>query len=143
MSGNTRSHKVRKLFLDQIERGYSPSKAAKAAGENLRFFKDWKGDDQNFALDWEDATERGADRLEDVATKRAIRGSDSLLTTLLKARRPEKFREKSGSDVNIKVTNDFNNIDAELERKIARAVGQDQSGEAAPEGGATKSEAKN
>lgn len=141
MSGNTRSHKIRKLFLDQIERGYSPSRAAKAAGEHLRFFNEWKSDDSNFAQDWEDAIERGSDRLEDVATKRAIRGSDGLLTTMLKARRPEKFREKQG-EVNVKVQNDFGNIDEDLKRKIDRALKEDSSGADADKAGGTEPEAK-
>lgn len=124
---HVRSHKVRKLFLDVIERGYSESKAAKAAGESVRFFRDWAADDENFKRDWEDADNAGTDRLEDVATKRAIKTSDQLLTHMLRARRPHKHREKP-PELNVSVQNDFGSIDAELERKIARAIGPDQGG---------------
>lgn len=135
MPQGVRSTKTRKVFLDWLEKGYSPSKAAKKAGEHLRFFRKWKEDDPNFAEDWEDAIETGSDALEDVATLRAKRGSDGLLTTLLKARRPDKFREKT-NDVNVKINNVAANIDEELERKIAKALGEDPGGEAADPTGA-------
>lgn len=125
MSAGVRSHKVRKEFLDWIEKGFSPTKAAKKTGNSVAFFNKWRTEDVNFAKDWDEAYESGSDTLEDVATVRAKRGSDSLLTTLLKARRPEKFREKS--DINLKAQHDFGNIDEELERKIARALGQNPS----------------
>jgi len=120
-----KSYKTRKIFLDWLEKGFSPSKAAKKAGYSLRAFQAWKEADINFSQDWEDAFDAGSDTLEDVATLRAKRGSDGLLTTLLKARRPDKFREKQ-SDINVKVNNVSANIDAELERKIAKAIGEDQ-----------------
>jgi len=125
MSSGVRSHKVRKEFLDWIEKGFSPTKAAAKAEYPLKFFNSWREDDANFAADWDEAYESGSDTLEDVATVRAKRGSDSLLTTLLKARRPEKFRDKS--DINLKAQHDFGNIDETLERKIQKALGQDQS----------------
>ncbi len=125
MIQGVRSHKVRKEFLDWIQKGFSPTKAAKKTGNSVAFFNKWKAEDVNFARDWDEAYESGSDTLEDVATVRAKRGSDALLTTLLKARRPEKFREKS--DINLKAQHDFGNIDEELERKIARALGQNPS----------------
>jgi len=46
-----------------------------------------------FAQEWHDAWESGTDLLEDTAFERALAGSDTLLIFLLKARRPEVFRE--------------------------------------------------
>lgn len=46
-----------------------------------------------FAQDWEDAQEIGLNSLEDVANERARGDSDVLLMFLLKAHRPEKYRD--------------------------------------------------
>lgn len=46
-----------------------------------------------FAAEWDEAVDEGTDVLEDVAFRRAVDGSDRLLIFLLKARRPEKFRD--------------------------------------------------
>ena len=54
---------------------------------------DWREADEDFAKDWEDAVEAGTDALEDVAIERAKNSSDTMLIFMLKARRPEKFRE--------------------------------------------------
>lgn len=117
-----RSDKMRKLFLDTIEKGYSPAKAAKKAGETLRFFKKWREEDAYFAQDWDDAVETGIYDLEDCAVRRAKAGSDSLLTTLLKANNPEKYRERSSSEVKVDVKHGLDTIDHDLERKIAKAL---------------------
>lgn len=70
-----------------------------------------------FAAAWEEALQIGLDRLEDEAIRRAVDGneepvfyqgqqvgmvrkySDGLLTTLLKAHRPARYRERVGVDV--------------------------------------------
>jgi hypothetical protein len=86
-----RSHKKRKLFLDQLEVGSSENFAANAAGATLRAFRKWRDDDPNFKQDWEEALEAGTDYLEDVATDRAMKKSDPLMIMMLKARRPDKY----------------------------------------------------
>lgn len=61
---------------------------------------DWRGDDEEFAKDWEEAIETAADKLEQVAFRRAETGkSDRMLEILLKGHRP-KYRDKQliGSD---------------------------------------------
>lgn len=50
--------------------------------------------DPKFAAAWEQALEDAADSLEAEAVKRARAGSDTLLIFLLKAARPEKYRER-------------------------------------------------
>ena len=50
--------------------------------------------DPKFASLWDDALEDGLDLLEAVARRRAIEGSDTLLIFLLKANRPEKYRDR-------------------------------------------------
>lgn len=136
-----RSHKIRKLFLDQLELGWTESKAARAAGQPLRFFKKWRDEDPNFKQDWEDAESTGTDRLEDKATSRALKQSDQLLVHQLRARRPHKHREKP-PELSVSVNNDFASIDADLERKIARATAAYQSGAETPEGKPAKPQAE-
>lgn len=90
-----RSNKTRKKFLDFLEKGYSESRAAREAGHTLKFFRTWRKEDQAFSDDWDEAIEAGTDLLEDKARDRAMRESDGLMQFLLKARRPEKYRERS------------------------------------------------
>ena len=55
----------------------------------------WRDDDEAFAAEWEDAIEEGTDALEDEAIRRAKDKSDTLLIFMLKARRPEKFKDRA------------------------------------------------
>lgn len=83
----------RQKFLDELAKGQSVNLAAKAAGMDRRHMYKIRAGDPQFAEDWADAIEQGADRLEDVATERAIKGSDKLLLALLRAKRPQVYRE--------------------------------------------------
>ena len=49
--------------------------------------------DPEFAQEWTEAEEDACDRLEAIARQRAEKVSDTLLIFLLKAHRPEKYRE--------------------------------------------------
>lgn len=81
-------------------------------------YRDREADDE-FRRDWEDAIEAGTDRMEDEMLRRAVEGvdepiyqggkkagtvkrySDTLMIFSLKARRPEKYRDNSKTDINI------------------------------------------
>lgn len=91
MSTFVRTYKRRKIFLDQLAAGSSLSFAARAAGGVPRQFKRWREEDENFAADWDEALEEGTDFIEDIATQRAIKKSDTLMVMMLKARRPDKY----------------------------------------------------
>lgn len=93
---------------------------------------DWRADDATFAAEWDAALDQAADTMEREAFRRAVEGvdepvygslgqgmgsgevgqirkySDTLLIFLLKAARPEKFRERTEQQhtgaVNVKVT---------------------------------------
>lgn len=111
MKGKTvRTLKRRKLFLAALRDGLSVSNAATKSAMSRAAVYDWRGDDEEFAKDWDDALEGGTDLLEDEATRRALHGtdepvfqngkhvgsvrrySDTLIIFLLKARRA-KFRD--------------------------------------------------
>ena len=85
----------REAFLEGLRKGLSVGGAAAAAGFSRETMYRHAARDTVFSKQWDDAMERGTDLLEDVATSRAIGDKDTtLLIFLLKARRPERFRER-------------------------------------------------
>ncbi|GHF18089.1 hypothetical protein GCM10017044_10750 [Kordiimonas sediminis] len=120
-------------FLKCLERGGSVAAAAKAAGVARSTCYDWRQRDAMFSREWERAVETGTDALEDEAVRRSYEGvdkpvfrgseiighvreySDAMLMFLLKARRPETFRDSKKS----KTTElDLKGIRNELFRKF-------------------------
>lgn len=91
--------------------------AAEAAGIDRKTVYRWRKDDPTFEQECVDALDEATDGLEAEARRRAVEGvdepltfqgaifgqvrrySDQLLTLLLKANRPEKFREKSSMEL--------------------------------------------
>lgn len=69
--------------------------AAAQAGIGRRTLYEWCDDDPAFAAQVEEAVEYGTDVLEDVGVQRAVRHSDVLLTFFLRARRPDKYQDRS------------------------------------------------
>lgn len=113
MARTLRTAKTREAFLLALEDTANVSKACKRAKLPRRSAYDWRDDDADFAAAWDAAVDRGTDALEDEAVRRATEGtlkpvfykgekcgsireySDTLLMFMLKARRPEKFKERS------------------------------------------------
>lgn len=92
-------------FLDGLRMHGMVMQAALEAGihRNTAYFERQR--DPEFAKEWADALDRGVDMLEDVAKKRAYEGSDTLLIFLLKAHRPDRYRETTRS-IQVNVTPD-------------------------------------
>lgn len=67
--------------------------AAKAAGVSRKTIYQYKKTHPEFMERWLEAEEQAIATLEDAATQRALRTSDPLLMFLLKARRPDVYRE--------------------------------------------------
>lgn len=109
----------RLAFLDGLRSHGMVTQAAIDAGidRNAAYYERQR--DPTFAQEWTDALDRGVDTLEDVAKKRAYEGSDTLLIFLLKAHRPEKYREIARS-IQVSVTPDQveQMSDDELDRLI-------------------------
>lgn len=113
MSRTERTHKKREAFLNALAETASVVKACDVAKVGRRTVYDWRRDDEAFAEAWERALDIGTDALEDEATRRAFEGwdepvhyqgiatstirkySDTLLMFMLKARRPEKFKDRA------------------------------------------------
>lgn len=115
-TANTRAWK--KLFLSALAATGNVSASAEAASVSRSFVYERRGDDPAFAAAWDQALEAARPVLEEEAWRRAVEGvdepvfgrvgkdqdgqigtvkkySDALLTTLLKANAPEKYRERS------------------------------------------------
>lgn len=96
----------RPRFLAALEQSGNVSEACRLAGVGRSTVYDARRADAAFAADWEGALEASTDALETEARRRAVQGvsrptqwgkvqqySDVLLIFLLKAARPEKYRD--------------------------------------------------
>lgn len=122
MSRFVRTHKARKLFLDQLAVGNSVSFSAHAAGATTSQFKRWREQDENFAADWDEAVEEGTDFIEDIALDRAMKKSDPLMQMMLKARRPDKYDR--GSKLELSGGINVEGSKAKLLNRLARIQAQ-------------------
>ena len=83
-------------FLDRLRNSGNIRLSCKAAGIPRRTVYNWRDKWSTFRTDWDDALEDACDALEAEAWRRATDGSsDRLLMFLLKAHRPNKFKERS------------------------------------------------
>lgn len=119
---NRRLNKVHQDFFAALEETGNVSRACEVASLPRRTAYDLRARDSEFSRLWELAVERGTDALEDEAVRRALFGvdkpvyyggklvgtvreySDALLMFVLKARRPELFKERSGAKQEVNVT---------------------------------------
>jgi len=71
--------------------------------------------DPDFRALYEEAKEESIERLEDVARKRATDSSDNLLIFLLKAMRPEMYREiVRNENINVNMNANLDRLDRQL-----------------------------
>jgi hypothetical protein len=103
-------------FLDALSHTASVTKSCELSGVARTSVYEWRADDEEFRQRWDAALELGTDALEDEAVRRALHGtdkpvyqggelvghireySDTLTIFMLKARRPEKFKERSAHE---------------------------------------------
>jgi hypothetical protein len=107
-------------FLEALSLTANVTESCKRAGFGRDYAYEVRGKDTNFARRWDSALEEACDRMELEARRRAVDGiprlkfhqgiaildpatgspyieyeySDGLLTTLLKAHRPDKYRDR-------------------------------------------------
>ena len=128
------TQKQREVFLQALAHEPNVSAAAAAAQASREAFYSLRANDAAFAALWDDALAEGADRLESVVWGRAVDGweepvygrvgkdqdgligtvrkyDSSLAALLLKAHKPEKYRERQelthSGKVEIEYTNDW------------------------------------
>lgn len=114
-----RTLKKREAFLTALRAHGNVSEACAAALIGRQSAYEWRRDDPEFAAAWNEALDEAADTMEREAWRRAVEGtekpvfgsmgrglgsgevgrireySDTLLIFMLKAARPEKFRERT------------------------------------------------
>lgn len=111
------TRKRRQVFLTVLAEHGNLSEALKAAGISRPVAMASYETDEKFAEAWRAASDEAADRLEREARRRALEGteepvfyqgrecgrvrrySDSLMLALLKAERPEKFKDRVASEL--------------------------------------------
>ena len=101
-------------LLDALRQGASVASACHTAGVGRSTAYEWREADTAFRDAWDDAVEAGTDELEDEAVKRAKAGSDTLLIFMLKARRPDKYKDRVATEHTGRVNLTITPEDAEL-----------------------------
>jgi hypothetical protein len=84
----------RALFLRELARSPVVGRAARFAGLSLSNLYRLKREDERFSAAWDEALTAAVDDIEQAAIDRALEKSDKLLETILKAKRPEEYRER-------------------------------------------------
>lgn len=72
--------------------------AARAAGISRQHAYLARKTDEDFAMAWDDALESAVDALEGSAYQRALADDTTLTIFLLKAHRPDKYRDKASTE---------------------------------------------
>jgi hypothetical protein len=103
----------RKRFLELVRDGYSIVKASEAAGIPRKTVYRWRNADPDFAAEWDEAWEQGADVLEDDLLERT-KTSDLLLIFALKGRRPARYRDNVRHEVDARISVTVEDARAEL-----------------------------
>lgn len=111
------THEKRAEFLETLRTTGNVSRSARVVGISRQRVYELKRADAGFAAEWDDALEEGVDNLEEEARRRAYEGtlkpvfyqgaecgqireySDTLMIVLLKAHRPDKYRDRSDTTV--------------------------------------------
>ena len=105
------------VFFENLSKSPNVSKAAKAAGYTRQWVYHLRNEDPEFAKLWDDALAQSLDTAEGEMYRRAVRGvvkkvfyqgthidtvkeySDTLLIFLLKAHKPEVYREVTRNEL--------------------------------------------
>ena len=84
----------KQTFLVAYQLGLTVEQAAQLAGVSARAAYYWRDKDHDFAQAWRNSRDRLVEALEMHAFQRAAKGSDRMLTFLLKSHRPEVYNER-------------------------------------------------
>lgn len=102
------------LFIEALRITGNVAQSCTAAGVQRKTVMRAREKSVEFARAWDEALEDSTDDLLRVARERAIARSDQLLMFLLKAARPETFREKSPLDLKSE------DLNVAIERQLAQ-----------------------
>ena len=91
-------------FVELFRQNGNVSQTCREIGIQPSRFRYWLSSDESFREFFEEARDQFSDELEGVATVRALAGSDKMLEILLKANRPNKYRESVKVQVDQRAT---------------------------------------
>lgn len=91
---------LREWFLEILQRGHTPSFAARWLGVSPAYFYVERNKYPTFAERWKSAYEEGTDTLEEHALKMALEGNERLVIFLLRVRNPHRFNISANSNNN-------------------------------------------
>jgi hypothetical protein len=107
MNGRTiRTSTTRAKFLKLLGETGNITATCNALGLHRPIYA-WRHADAEFAAAWDSALKLDGEALEDEARRRAMAGSDALMVFMLRALKPEKYRERSTVDVNSRTITDY------------------------------------
>lgn len=148
-----------------LAEGWSKTRASAAAGVNASTIAYHRKTNPEFVEQEFEATQRGTDRIEDEATRRAVEGvaepvyqggqlvgevqrySDQLMGLLLRGRRPERYKDRVEQSGNVVLTDQMSDrklamgllflLGGQVNEPLARLLEQpdDQSSESSPPAG--------
>jgi hypothetical protein len=81
-------------FLSALSKMANVSLACEESGVSRQTAYRWRAENEEFSKNWNQALDDGIDMLEGIALKRARESSDTLMIFLLKAHKPQKYRER-------------------------------------------------
>ena len=121
MQGKTiRTETTRERFLAKLSETGNVTETCALTNINRPTVYAWRNSDESFARAWDAALELGADAMEDEARRRALAGSDALMVFMLRALRPERYRERTTVDVNNRTMVDYRTMSVdELRARLA------------------------
>jgi len=103
--------KKRDKFISKLREMPNVSRAARLTVVSRSSAYRLRETDSEFAAEWDAAIEEGVEALEEIAMRRAKKSSDTLLIFLLKAHKPEMYREQRDLNIGGK---DGDNVKLEL-----------------------------
>lgn len=108
-------------FLSTLRNTANVRAACEAAKIARETAYDNRRENASFAARWDTAIDDACDSLEAAAWLRARRSSDTLMIFLLKAHRPEKYRETTRNyNVNVTADDAAKMTDAELDAELKK-----------------------
>ena len=90
-------------FLRALRRNPNVTAAAAISGIPRRSLYDLRADDETFAAKWDEALDASVDEVEEKAFRIAKDGDNQMIQFVLKAHRPERYRETSRMEIDTRL----------------------------------------
>jgi len=108
------------MFLSFLAEGNTVTMSARAIGVSRQAAYQYRELDDKFRQEWDHAVEEGIEVLENVAITRAKDNSDLLLMFMLKAKKPDVYREKI--EINVNWRNELKQLGVDPEQHLSQMI---------------------